>query len=376
MVPLRKATGLRAYISIVMTIAVPVGAPLGGALTQWIGWRWAFVLQIPIGLLCLAMASWRLRRIKKRSDSQKQGEVYPRPDFNLLGIFLLGLSVASIMTICQFSGELKSKLTIGLPIASSIFFVTVLLFGINERYWTNAPLVPIKLLKTNNIGEMYLAQILLLFSYGGVEFWIRTKNYNNSLAAACILPVVFGNVLSAAIGSRIVQKTGRYKTILITGCVVAIASNALIAGRWPHRPLYCDMIFYAGMGLGVGSIFVCTFTALSVSVPSQMTATAMTNYYLCQQLGLVVGVSVVSSASRAVFEKGLSQDIPLSKDKSQLVGHVLNDFRFAFTLSESIQSIVRHCFLQSFGVMAAISCGGLVLVLLIFLKVPEKRLAK
>ncbi|OQD88546.1 hypothetical protein PENSOL_c070G07543 [Penicillium solitum] len=337
-----------------MTIAVPVGAPLGGALTQWIGWRWAFVLQIPIGLLCLAMASWRLRRIKKRSDSQKQGE---------------------------FSGELKSKLTIGLPIASSIFFVTVLLFGINERYWTNAPLVPIKLLKTNNIGEMYLAQILLLFSYGGIsshitEFWIRTKNYNNSLAAACILPVVFGNVLSAAIGSRIVQKTERYKTILITGCVVAIASNALIAGRWPHRPLYCDMIFYAGMGLGVGSIFVCTFTALSVSVPSQMTATAMTNYYLCQQLGLVVGVSVVSSASRAVFEKGLSQDIPLSKDKSQLVGHVLNDFRFAFTLSESIQSIVRHCFLQSFGVMAAISCGGLVLVLLIFLKVPEKRLAK
>lgn len=83
------------------------------------------------------------------------------------------------------------------------------------------------------------------------------------------------------------------------------------------------MIFYAGMGLGVGSIFVCTFTALSVSVPSQMTATAMTNYYLCQQLGLVVGVSVVSSASRAVFEKGLSQDIPLSKDKSQVCVQIL-----------------------------------------------------
>ena len=77
------------------------------------------------------------------------------------------------------------------------------------------------------------------------------------------------------------------------------------------------------MGLGVGSIFVCTFTALSASVPSQMTATAMTNYYLCQQLGLVVGVSVVSSASRAVFEKGLSQDIPLSKDKSQVCVQIL-----------------------------------------------------
>lgn len=81
---------------------------------------------------------------------------------------------------------------------------------------------------------------------------------------------------------------------------------------------HCDMIFYAGMGLGVGGIFVCTFTGLSVSVPRQMTATAMTNYYLCQQLGLVVGVSVASAASRALFEKSLSQDIPPGNDQSQV----------------------------------------------------------
>lgn len=230
MVPPRKATGLRAYISIVMTIAVPVGAPLGGALTQWIGWRWAFALQIPLGLMCLAMAAWRLRRAKQRSDSENKEEVSvsSRPDFNLLGIFLLGLSVASLMTICQFSGELRSKLIIGLPIVSSIFLVSVVLFGINERFWTNSPLIPLKLLKTNNIGAMYLAQIILFFSYGSVcqsylpcrtltdrpaqisshiaEFWICTKNYNNSLAAACILPIVFGNVASAAVCSISVQK--------------------------------------------------------------------------------------------------------------------------------------------------------------------------
>lgn len=174
------------------------------------------------------------------------------------------------------------------------------------------------------------------------------------------------------------------------------------------------MIFYAGMGLGVGSIFVCTFTALSVSVPSQMTATAMTNYYLCQQLGLVVGVSVVSSASRAVFEKGLSQDIPLSKDKSQVCVQILLGpfyltlltwsqftacwarfewFSICFYLvwihSVDCETLFLAVFWghgrygrtsriaifpANFGI--AISCGGLVLVLLIFLKVPEKRLAK
>jgi len=167
-VHLRKATELRSYISIVMVIAVPVGAPVGGALTQGIGWRWAFIIQIPMGLVCLAMALWRLRSAK-RSDSQGERDISPRPDINLLGILLLGLLVASLMTICQFSGELRSKLTIGLPIASSIFFASALLFGINERCWTNTPLVPLKLLKTNSVGLMYLAQFFLLFSYGGVS---------------------------------------------------------------------------------------------------------------------------------------------------------------------------------------------------------------
>jgi hypothetical protein len=86
--------------------------------------------------------------------------------------------------------------------------------------------------------------------------------------------------------------------------------------------MFCDMIFYAGMGLGVGDILVCTL-ALSVSVQSQITATAMTNYYLCQQLGLVVGVSVASSASRAVFERCLSQHIPLREDISQVCVQIL-----------------------------------------------------
>lgn len=38
------------------------------------------------------------------------------------------------------------------------------------------------------------------------EFWIRTANYDNSIAAATILPIIFGNVLSAAVNSRIVQR--------------------------------------------------------------------------------------------------------------------------------------------------------------------------
>lgn len=92
----------------------------------------------------------------------------------------------------------------------------------------------------------------------------------------------------------------------------------MIAARWPHRPIVGEMICYLGLGIGVGGTLVCAFTALSVSVPDQMTATAMTNYYLCQQLGLVLGVSVTSAASQALFRKYLGQEFPVGKDKSKV----------------------------------------------------------
>lgn len=150
-----------------MTIAVPVGAPLGGALTGWVGWRWAFIMQAPVSLICLIMASWRLQATK--SDNLKTGEETTWRNFNLLGIFLLGLSVASVMTVCQVLSEMDSGLVMKLTIPSSILFASVLIFGINERCWTRAPLIPLKLVKLNKIGAMYIAQFILFFSYGGVS---------------------------------------------------------------------------------------------------------------------------------------------------------------------------------------------------------------
>ncbi|OQE25287.1 hypothetical protein PENSTE_c006G07571 [Penicillium steckii] len=372
----RKATGLRSYISIIMTIAVPVGAPLGGALTGWIGWRWPFIMQVPLSVTCLVMASWRLQATKGGARGNEE-EIRSQTDFNLQGVFLLGLSVASIMTICQIFENLESELVLKVVIPSSIFLASVVTFAINERYWTSSPLIPMKLIKTNKIGIMYVAQFILFFSYGGIcshitEFWIRTKDYGNSLAAACILPVVFGNVISAFIGSRVVQKTGRYKKVLIACFVVAIVNGALLAGRWPSRPLFCDLIFYFGLGLGVGGILVCTFTALSISVPSQMTATAMSNYYLCQQIGLVMGVAVSSAANKTIFKDFLFQDIPNSTEKSKVIGHILNNLRFASGFSEPTKSIANNCFLKAFHVIPALTAGTLLMAFVILLSLPEK----
>lgn len=162
----RAATVLRSYVSMVMTVAVSVGAPLGGALTEWVGWRWAFLMQVPISILCLVMAIWRLRTTNKKQDYDYEQQ--SRADLNLRGIALLGLSIISLMMIAQALGELRTQSFIELPLLSTLFVGSLALFCINERCWTSTPLVPLQLIKSNGIGAIYLAQLVLFFSYGGV----------------------------------------------------------------------------------------------------------------------------------------------------------------------------------------------------------------
>ncbi|KAJ5287198.1 hypothetical protein N7478_002884 [Penicillium angulare] len=169
-----------------MTVSVPVSAPLGGALTSWVGWRWVYLLQVPLTLTCLTMASLQLKAPKKKSESEDEVQMSDRTDLNKRGIFFLGLSVISLMTICQFTGEITSQSTIWLSMLATLFFASVLLYGINERRWTNAPLVPLELLKTNGIGAIYLTQVFLFFSYGGVgqfylDYLTLTDQYHTDL---------------------------------------------------------------------------------------------------------------------------------------------------------------------------------------------------
>ena len=56
------------------------------------------------------------------------------------------------------------------------------------------------------------------------------------------------------------------------------------------------------MGVGMGGFFSVTFVGLSASVPSQLSATAMTAYYLAQQLGMMMGISATSVTCRMVFK--------------------------------------------------------------------------
>ncbi|CEJ58991.1 hypothetical protein PMG11_07629 [Penicillium brasilianum] len=382
MAPLREVAVLRSYLQMSSTLGVTIGSSIGGVLTDLLGWRWSFLIKVPLGIFCFAMAAWRLPSASKRgySNAKEGGELdESKPDLNLPGICLLGMVIAAIMGVCQLASEELPQKNILMTISVGTVVVGGVLFCLNERYWTKTALIPLSLLKTNGIGLAYIAQLLTMFTFCGFssnfsDFWVRTKNTSASLAALSIFPLATAGTLSGLIVGSIVRRTGKYKSLSIKCCLAMILGNILLAVRLPQGPHYWEVLFTVIVGIGMGGFFAVTFVGLSASIPDKMSATAMTLYYLAQQLGMMMGISAASVTCRMVFRAYLERKLADFVDSVQIIHHVLSDSRFGFSLPEPLQTMVKDCFFQAFRVVPVMTSISIILVLPILCYLPERSL--
>lgn len=144
------------------------------------------------------------------------------------------------------------------------------------------------------------------------------------------------------------SSTGRYKLLSILCLSLASLSYLLIAIRWPQGPRRWELLYTFGSGMGIGGLFATSFMGLSASIPKDMSATAITVYYMSQQLGMILGVTLAAAACRRTFEAQLFRHLGAYPEAFQSIRQILDDYRFVYSFPESVQSLVRSSFLASF----------------------------
>lgn len=100
-------------------------------------------------------------------------------------------------------------------------------------------------------------------------------------------------------------RTNRYKELCVTSLILGAFVYLAIAIRWGNEPYPWEFLYILPAGLASGAVLACTFTALIMSTPKSLQATAICMYYLCQQVGGIVGTGVSSVALHMIFESTL-----------------------------------------------------------------------
>jgi DHA2 family multidrug resistance protein len=264
-----------------------LGPVLGGWLTDNYNWRWVFLVNLPVGIICILIMS----------QFMPEGEKHKRR-FDMFGFALLAIALASLQ-FCLDRGEQKDWFSsweiiieAGLAIGAGWMFLVHLITS-------EHPLFDRALFKDRNFATslvfMAATGVLLLAGLALLPPLLQTL-YGYSVLQSGFLtaPRGLGTLFSMLIAGRM---TGKMDARILVGIGVILMGVSLhmmtgFAIDQPSKPVIMSGVV---QGLGLGLIFVPLQTLAFETLPAKMRTTGAALLNLSRNIGGSIGISVVST---------------------------------------------------------------------------------
>ncbi|WP_215450571.1 MFS transporter [Streptomyces sp. ATCC 21386] len=299
--PTRNRGRWLGLVGAVFGLASVTGPLLGGVLTDHVGWRWCFHLNVPVGLLALAVVTFALRLPPCTAKGR----------LDVVGAVLLAAASTSAVLLAGWGGTTyawTSRPVLGL--AAGAVAATVL-FLVAERF-APQPLVPLRLFKEPAFvvtGLVGIAIGIALFCAAG---YLPTQlrmvgGISATEAGLLMLPMTAGIVVASVVSGRLIDRTGHYRTYPVLGSALTALGVWLLSRPGADASRLQFGIRTAVLGAGIGMVMPVLILAVQNSVRPADTgpATAAGNYL--RQIGGGVGVAAFGALLTARLTDRLPQ---------------------------------------------------------------------
>ena len=265
-----------------------MGPVLGGWLTDNFNWRWVFYVNLPLGVICIAILWWLLpsRPIRKRR-------------FDLFGFALLSLGISSLqLMLDRGQGEDwfgSTEIWIEMLVAGiALWMFTVHMFTgkhpmFERELWKNRNLVTAVFFMLV-IGVVMMATMALLPP-------MLQSLYNHSVfdTGMLLMPRGFGVVLTMAVSAQLIQRG--FDPRWLVGLGMALAAYSLWdMTRWSLEMDTGPVIFSGFVqGLGMGLVFMPLQGIAFATLPPQQRTEGASLMNLSRNIGASVGISIVTT---------------------------------------------------------------------------------
>ncbi|WP_084077470.1 MDR family MFS transporter [Demequina sp. NBRC 110057] len=290
-VPARDRGKYMGIMGAVFAVSSVAGPLVGGWLTEGPGWRWAFWLNIPLGILSL-LATVLLLRLPK---VEREGK--PRIDY--LGMALIAGATIATVLVCTWGGgeyawgswQILGLIALAVALAGAFI-------GVERR--AAQPVLPLDLFKNRNFTMATLAGLFIGIAMFGVVSYMPTyiqmvTGVDATEAGMLMVPMMGGLLAASIISGQLVSRTGRYKIYPLVGSIIMAAGLFLTSTLSIDSPtwLLCTYIAIFGIGIGLGQQILVLIVQDAFPATIVGTATAGFNYF--KQVGATVGSAVVGT---------------------------------------------------------------------------------
>ncbi|KAF8455901.1 major facilitator superfamily domain-containing protein [Terfezia claveryi] len=364
-VSIRKRGTWQGILNIIFALGAAVGGPLGGWLSDTVGWRWAFIGQAPLTLIAFLTVTFALHlpQAPVKYTGVITGQQVASVKTKLLrvdfpGAFTLVLAIFSFLisldlSINSIGFSMSSLITLSIFLGSVLLFVS---FYHIEKSYSAEPFCPPALVKRREILSPCVANFFCFGSAMVVLFHIplffqAVLGSSAAVAGQRLLPMIAGSMLGSLGGGIYMQKTGKYYWLtfcaylgLLLGATV-IYICVLLTGTGPSE-LLINMCMHVGMvifNIGVGIGVTSTLIALISNVTSAEQAVITAISYLFRSLGSVLSLSLAAGLVQAVLRRCLLGKLG-GDDVLDIVRRVMRDLDYIGELKPDQAVIVRMCY--------------------------------
>jgi EmrB/QacA subfamily drug resistance transporter len=325
--PPQRRAQYQGIVGAVAPVTMLLGPWAGGLVTDTLGWRWVFLLNLPLVALALLGVLAFLRLPVRPAGGR----------VDLLGLVTSAVAGSAIVLVATWGGNEYAWTSPQVLGAAAIAVAALVALVAAERRATH-PVLPLDLFRSRTV---VLALVVLAVAMGVVlmsatnylpAYLELVQGHSAADSGLLLLPLLLPAIATAGLLGRWTTTTARIRTAIIGGTVLLAGACVLLATMTAATPGWQTAAYQLLAGVGLGALFMSPMVLVQNAAPQSVVGAATGTAGFVRMLGAAAGTGALGT----VFTRAIAHQLPAGVDAASLTPTAVS------TLPAAAQQAVRE----------------------------------